>query len=99
VGGIRHLTEILRSYRSAREWNPNRLIERVGEVGSGAAFKRLGYLAETILRAEPALVAAARARLSAGIVKLDPAVREKGRLSKRWGLWLNVRLDASAVDA
>lgn len=99
VGGIRHLAVILRSYRSAKEWNPNRLIERVGAVGSGAAFKRLGYLAETILLAETALVAAARTRLSAGIVKLDPNVSERGRLSKRWGLWLNVRLDAPPADA
>jgi predicted transcriptional regulator of viral defense system len=75
------------------------MAKRVGEVGSGAGFKRLGYLAETILRVEPALVAAARARLSAGIVKLDPDVRERGRLSKRWGLWLNVRLDASPANA
>ncbi len=98
VGGIRHLAEILRTYHMAKEWNPNRLFERVGEVGSGAAFKRLGYLAETILPAEPALVAAARTRLTAGIVKLDPDVGECGRLSKRWGLWLNVRLDTSPED-
>jgi predicted transcriptional regulator of viral defense system len=99
VGGIRHLAEILRSYRSVKEWNPNRLIERVGEAGSGAAFKRLGYLAEIVLSAEPALVAAARTRLSAGIVKLDPAVAGRGRLTKRWGLWLNIRLDASPANA
>jgi predicted transcriptional regulator of viral defense system len=98
VGGIRHLAEILNSYHSAKDWNPNRLLARAGEVGSGAAFKRLGYLAETVLGGEPALVAAARAHLTAGIVKLDPAVRERGRLSKRWGLWLNVGLNASPAD-
>jgi predicted transcriptional regulator of viral defense system len=99
VGGIRHLAEILRSYRFAREWNPNRLLERVGEVDSGAAFKRLGYLVETVLSGEPVLVDAALARRSAGVVKLDPAVAGRGRLTKRWGLWLNVRLDASPADA
>lgn len=99
VGGIRHLAQMLRSYRSTKDWNPNRLLERVGEVGSGAAFKRLGYLVETVLSAESVLVDAALARRSAGVVKLDPAVRESGRLSKRWGLWLNVRLDASSADA
>jgi predicted transcriptional regulator of viral defense system len=70
----------------------------VGEVGSGAAFKRLGYLAETVLSAEPALVDASLARRSAGVVKLDPAVAGRGRLTKRWGLWLNVRVDASIAD-
>jgi predicted transcriptional regulator of viral defense system len=98
VGGIRHLAEIFRSYRSAKEWNPNRLIERVGEVGSGAAFKRLGYLAETVLSAESVLVDAALARRSAGVVKLDPAVEGRGRLTKRWGLWVNVRLDGSPAE-
>ena len=98
VGGIRHLTQMLRSYRSAKEWNPHRLLERVAEVESGAAFKRLGYLAETALPAEPVLVDAALARRSAGVVKLDPAVEGRGRLTKRWGLWVNVRLDASPAD-
>lgn len=98
VGGIRHLTEILRTYRSTKEWNPRRLIARVGKTGSGAAFKRLGYLAETTFESEAELVKAARAGLTAGNVKLDPDVLERGRLSKRWGLWLNVRLDASPED-
>lgn len=95
VGGIRHLAQMLRSYRSAKEWNPNRLLERVGEVDSGAAFKRLGYLAETVLSAEPVLVDAALARRTAGVVKLDPAVEGRGRLTKRWGLWINVALEAA----
>jgi predicted transcriptional regulator of viral defense system len=98
VGGIRHLAEILSTYRSAKAWNPKHLIDRVGEVGSGAAFKRLGYLAETVLSAEPVLVDACLARRSAGVVKLDPAVAGRGRLTKRWGLWLNVRLNASTAD-
>jgi hypothetical protein len=85
-------------FRSAKEWNANRLLERVGEVGSGAAFKRLGYLAETLLSGESVLVNAALARRSAGVVKLDPAVEGCGRLTKRWGLWVNVRLDASPAD-
>jgi predicted transcriptional regulator of viral defense system len=98
VGGIRHLVQILHSYRSGKEWNPKRLLERVGEVESGAAFKRLGYLAEAVLSAEPVLVDAALARRTAGVVKLDPAVEGHGRLTKRWGLWLNVRLDASSIE-
>ena len=98
VGGIRHLAQMLRSYRSTKDWNPNRLLERVGEVRSGAAFKRLGYLAEIVLSAESVLVDAALARRSAGVVKLDPAVAGRGRLTKRWGLWVNARLDASPSD-
>ncbi len=27
---------------------------------------------------------------SRGVIKLDPAVRARGRMSRRWGLWVNV---------
>lgn len=90
VGGIRHLVQILRAYRHLKEWNPDRLIERLDEIGSGAAFKRLGYLTETIFPDQPRLVDAAFARRTTGVVKLDPSVPRPGRLATRWRLWLNV---------
>ena len=99
VGGVRHLVEILRTYRESKEWNPNRLIERLGEIGSGASFKRLGYLAETILKPDPRLVNEALARRTSGVVKLDPAIAERGRINTRWGLSLNVPLKRGAPAA
>lgn len=90
VGGVRHLVDILRAYRVSKDWNPGRLLERLDEVRSGAAFKRLGYLLERELDADPHLVNAAFARRTAGVVKLDPAVGERGHLSTRWRLWVNV---------
>ncbi len=99
VGGIRHFVEILRTYRESKEWNPNRLLRSLGEIGSGASFKRLGYLAETVLTPEPSLVLEALARRTSGVVKLDPAVAERGRINSRWGLSVNVQLDDSCPDA
>ncbi|MEO8381439.1 MAG: type IV toxin-antitoxin system AbiEi family antitoxin domain-containing protein [Acidobacteriota bacterium] len=96
VGGVRHLVEILGTYRESKEWNPNRLIERLDEIGSGAAFKRLGYVAETILASDLPLVNEALARRTAGVVKLDPAIAERGRINTRWGLSVNVPLDRGA---
>ncbi|HYK05178.1 MAG TPA: type IV toxin-antitoxin system AbiEi family antitoxin domain-containing protein [Thermoanaerobaculia bacterium] len=99
VGGVRHLVEILRTYRESKEWNPSRLIERLDEIGSGASFKRIGYLAETILESDPLLVNEALARRTSGVVKLDPAIAVRGRINTRWGLSVNVPLKRIGLDA
>lgn len=99
VGGIRHFVEILRAYRESKEWNSNRLIERLEEIGSGASFKRLGYLAETVLKSNPSLVKEALTRRTSGIVKLDPAIAERGLINTRWGLSINVSVESGAPDA
>ena len=92
VGGVRHLSDILRAYRGSGAWNPAKLLTRVGESGSGAAFKRLGFLAERLLDGEEVLVKEAFARRTTGVVRLDPGVPARGRLSARWRLWANVTL-------
>ena len=92
VGGVRQLIEILCTHRESEQWNAKRLLERVGEVGSGAAFKRLGYLIDTVLKPDPHIVNEAYARRTSGIVKLDPAIHERGPISTRWGLSVNVAL-------
>jgi predicted transcriptional regulator of viral defense system len=98
LGGVRHLADVLCWYRESEGWNPKRLIERLDEIGSGAAFKRLGYLAETALDADPDLVNAAFTRRTTGLVKLDPAVAERGRISTRWRLWVNVPIERAGSD-
>jgi predicted transcriptional regulator of viral defense system len=40
----------------------------------------------------PELVAACRDRRSAGVIALDPAVKARGRIVRRWGLRDNVGL-------
>jgi predicted transcriptional regulator of viral defense system len=99
VGGVRQLVEILRTYRESKEWNPNRLVARVEEVGSGASFKRLGYLAETVLESDPHLVDKALARRTSGVIKLDPTIPQLGRINTRWGLSVNVPIERDTPDA
>jgi len=91
VGGAGQLADLLRSYRESEHWSPVRLLRAVAKVGKGAAYKRLGYLAEAELGGEPSLVAAALGHRSAGLIKLDPSVAARGAISKRWGLRVNVR--------
>ena len=96
VGGIRHLADLLRAYRESRHWNPTRLLNRVNELGRGAAFKRLGFLAEMLLPGAEQVVGVCLAKRTAGIIKLDPSVSTRGRLNKRWGLWVNIPLHERA---
>lgn len=89
LGGVRHLADILRAHRESKSWRPEKVIAELKAIGTGAAFKRLGFLVEILELDAPAVVDAALARRTTGIVKLDPAVRSRGRLLKRWGLWVN----------
>lgn len=98
VGGVRHLVEILRTYRESKEWDPKHLIERLEEIGSGASFKRLGFLAETVLESDH-LVDKALARRTSGVVKLDPAIAKRGPINTRWGLSVNVPIERDTPDA
>jgi len=89
LGGVRHLADILRAHRETKSWRPVKLIAELDASGTGAAFKRLGFLAEALELDAQAIIDAAGTRKTTGIVKLDPAIRSRGRLLKRWGLWVN----------
>jgi predicted transcriptional regulator of viral defense system len=94
VGGVRHLTEMLATYRRSEHWNPSRLLAALAAHPKGAAYKRLGYLIESCLGGDEAVVREALARKSSGVIRLDPAVKASGRILKRWGLQLNVAVHA-----
>jgi predicted transcriptional regulator of viral defense system len=38
-------------------------------------------------------------RRTTGVIRLDPGNPAHGRLTKRWGLWVNVHLDVSVGGA
>lgn len=95
VGGIRHLADILRAHRESKTWRPAKLLAELDDIGTGAAFKRLGYLVEALELDSPALLEAAMARKTKGIAKLDPAISTRSHLLKRWGLWVNANVEES----
>jgi len=92
-GGIRHLADIMREYGTSKECNFRNLAAVAKEAANGAAWKRLGHLAEIFWPDEKALLDETRKRLSAGNSRLDPAVRCRGRLVRRWRLWTNVTIN------
>jgi predicted transcriptional regulator of viral defense system len=99
VGGMRHLVEIMTTYRESREFAPKKLLGRAEESATGSAFKRLGFLAERLWPDERAIIEVAYKHRSKGVIRLDPAVKSRGAMSKRWGLWANVVIDEAAYDS
>lgn len=95
VGGIRHLADILRAHHESAAWRPAKLLAALDAIGTGAAFKRLGYLADALALDSRAILDAATDRKTTGITKLDPAIHARGHLLKRWGLWVNAAVEES----
>jgi predicted transcriptional regulator of viral defense system len=98
-GGVRHLADMMREYGGHREKDFAKLAASAREARSGAVWKRLGYLAEILWPAETALLDEARRNLSSGYIRLEPAIARRGKLVRRWRLWINVPIDRVADEA
>jgi predicted transcriptional regulator of viral defense system len=85
-GGIQHVSDCLQAYFKHTERNDEKLVAYGDQLGNGAVFKRLGFLAEKRNDVGP-LVEICRARLTAGNAKLDPAL-DCARLVSKWRLLL-----------
>lgn len=96
-GGSRHLAQILREYGDSDKKDLKRLLAVARTSASGAAWKRLGYLAEGLWPDEGTVPSVAKRHLSAGLARLDPTISKRGRLLKRWRLWVNVNVDEFAT--
>jgi predicted transcriptional regulator of viral defense system len=83
-GGIQQVSDRLNVYFKRSDRSDQKLTEYGDQLGNGAVFKRLGFLAKRRGN-NAALVELCRARLTAGNAKLDPALDCK-RLISRWRL-------------
>ena len=84
-GGIWQLAEALRGHWAEAEWP--KLDEYLTRFASGAVYKRLGYLVETLdlpIPERTALLAAWQIHLTAGIALLDPGASACGSTCMRW---------------
>jgi predicted transcriptional regulator of viral defense system len=91
-GGIRTVSDVLREYMLSRHRDDQLLIAYGDRLRRRALFKRLGYLVEQLDIDTDDLVAACRERRGAGLIALDPSVKARGRIVRRWGLRDNVAL-------
>ena len=91
-GGIRTVSDVLREYMVSEHRDDRLLIAYGDRLGRRAVFKRLGYLVEQLGIEADDLVAACRERRGAGLIALDPSVKARGRIVRRWGLRDNIAL-------
>jgi len=93
LGGWRHLVQIISTYRDSSARNLDALVSQLLKNGTGVAFKRIGFLAECIWPDEQQLIQVSLTKRTQGINKLDPNSRSRGKLNKRWGLWVNAGVE------
>ena len=96
-GGIRNVSNVLGEYLVSEFRDDQLLITYGDRLGRRAVFKRLGYLVEQLGVDADDLVAACRERLTAGVIALDPAVKVRGRIVRRWGLRDNIAVSQVAT--
>jgi predicted transcriptional regulator of viral defense system len=85
-GGIQQVADCLNAYFGRSDRDDQQLITYGDQLGNGAIFKRLGFLAEK-RNDGAALAQLCRARLTAGNAKLDPTLHST-RLVSRWRLFV-----------
>ena len=91
-GGIRHSAAVLLVYWASKHCNEEFLLDYACRLGNRTVFKRLGFLLEHFEIEAPETIEACLSSLSSGLSLLDPTVKRKGRIVKRWNLWVNVSL-------
>lgn len=97
-GGVRHIVEILTEYRASEHYDLEALLRTATDWANGAAWKRLGYLFESLWPTEADVVSYAGEQISSGIIQLDPAVRRRGPIVRRWNLRANVPVAAAPPE-
>jgi predicted transcriptional regulator of viral defense system len=83
-GGIQHVEDCFNQYMQKKESDSRILIEYADQLGNGAVFKRLGFLAER-RGGCGILIDACKVRLTKGYAKLDSAL-DCEKLITRWRL-------------
>ena len=91
-GGIRHVGDVLATYFESEHVDEDLLVGYVDRLGNRTAFKRLGFLAETLDVGSPAFVQSCQDGMSSGTSLLDPSLPAEGRYLRRWNLRVNANV-------
>jgi len=86
-GGIRSVVDIFNNYLKSESKDLKLLIEYAMQLGSGAVFKRLGFLLERFAPDQTSFIDECKSRITTGNVKLDPSLKSD-KLITRWRLWV-----------
>ena len=91
-GGIRHVADVLEAYYHSGHWSEKLLGDYLERLGNRAAYKRLGYLVETLGLDSPDLLQECWESMSSGISLLDPSLPVRGTSLRRWNLRANATI-------
>jgi predicted transcriptional regulator of viral defense system len=89
-GGIEEVAKAL--YFAKESLDFKKLVRFAKKIGNNAVVKRLGYLSET-LKLERSLRLLSKASLASGYSLLDPTLARHGRITERWKLILNTKIE------
>ena len=92
AGGVRHVADIVKTYAETEHFNQETLFSYLQEKGNRTAYKRLGFIIETLNLDLPIIIHECRKNISAGYSPLDPLVKGKPSFNRRWNLKINVDL-------
>lgn len=98
-GGIRHVADVLATYFESENRNDDLLMTYAERLGNRAVYKRLGYLTEKLSVNAPTIIATCLEKKSTGLAILDPSVRAKGKIIRRWNLRVNVHMERDEQSA
>ena len=91
-GGIRHVADVVETYFESEHLDEDLLVGYVDRLGNRTAFKRLGYLTETLDVGSPAFLQCCRDGISSGTSLLDPSLPGSGSYLRRWNLRVNANV-------
>lgn len=91
-GGIRHVSEIVKNYFYSENRNDKQVADYIKRIGNRTIYKRLGYIIEKLKIDAPKLSVICKNNISKGYSILDPDVKAKGKIRRRWNLRINVTL-------
>jgi predicted transcriptional regulator of viral defense system len=86
-GGLRPAVDVLQNYLKSESEDLKLLVSYTKRLGSGAVFKRLGFLLERYATTEREIIEACRAEITKGNAKFDPNLPGE-RLVTTWRLWV-----------
>jgi predicted transcriptional regulator of viral defense system len=91
-GGGRHMIDIVKAYQQQKEADPEILWQYAEQLGHGAVFKRLGFIAQTFFHMPDLFLEKIKTKIKRGIINLDPQGPNSGPIITKWGLRLNIPL-------
>ena len=89
-GGIRHVAQVVKEYFSGEHRDDEKLIRYMLRLKNRTIYKRLGYILDNFQINAPETLKYCVSNISTGYSKLDPSVKTKGKLVRRWKLEINV---------